>query len=128
MYCQLHRPITSGSQLACFLGHVGDSIYWFQKGVGLPDALGFVPPPYFPLLHIGLTGLVCVLLLKALLLDPFSALTKLTLTRRRGRSGCSGHSTFVRVYLRNAVLVVFELFTLSSIVSMAGRAARTDAR
>lgn len=123
MYCQLHRPVTSGSQVACALGHIGDRIYWIQKGFYLPDALGIVPPPYFPILHVGITALVLILLTKALVFDPLQELNVMTAIRRRtfisnGQIKIpSGTSVFLHRYSQLALRALFEVFVLTSAVS-----------
>lgn len=116
MYCQLHRPVTSGSQVACALGHVGDRIYWIQKGFYLPDALGIVPPPYFPILHVGITALVLILLAKAVFIDPLQELNILTLSRGRNKLAGGGHAFFLKRYWRQVIRTLFEIFVVSSVV------------
>ena len=116
MYCQLHRPVTSGSLVACALGHVGDRIYWIQKGFFLPDALGIVPPPYFPILHVGITALVLVLLTKAMFIDPLQELNCLSSLRGRNKMAGGGHAFFFKRYWRQVVRTFFEIFIVSSVV------------
>ncbi|CAK7240839.1 MAG: hypothetical protein STHCBS139747_002287 [Sporothrix thermara] len=115
MYCQLHRPVTSGSLVACALGHVGDRIYWIQKGFFLPDALGIVPPPYFPILHVGITALVLVLLTKAMFIDPLQELNCLSSLRGRNKMAGGGHAFFFKRYWRQVVRTFFEIFIVSSV-------------
>ncbi|CAK7229973.1 hypothetical protein SCUCBS95973_007415 [Sporothrix curviconia] len=118
MYCQLHRPVTSGSQVACALGHVGDRIYFIQKGFFLPDALGIVPPPYFPILHVGITGLVLILLAKAIFIDPLQELNILTTARGRNKLAGGGHAFFFKRYWRQVVRTFFEIFFVSSVLNI----------
>ena len=120
MYCQLHRPVTSGSQVACALGHIGDRIYWIQKGFFLPDALGIVPPPYFPILHVGITALVLILFFKAAVMDPLQELNLLTVLRGRSKLSGAGGAFFFRRYWKQVVRTFFEIFIVSSIVSPPG--------
>lgn len=117
MYCQLHRPVTSGSQVACALGHIGDRIYWIQKGFFLPDALGIVPPPYFPILHVGITALVVILLFKAVVMDPLQELNCLSILRGRSKFNGAGGAFFFKRYWKQVVRTIFEIFVVSSIVS-----------
>ncbi|KAL1889976.1 hypothetical protein Sste5346_008555 [Sporothrix stenoceras] len=122
MYCQLHRPVTSGSDVACALGHIGDRLYWIQKGFFLPDFLGVVPPPYFPILHVGITALVCILMFKAVIVDPLVELNILTALRRRSSfqaklSGAGGNF-FWRRYYRQVLRTLAEIFIISSLFNI----------
>ncbi|CAK7273570.1 hypothetical protein SEPCBS119000_005728 [Sporothrix epigloea] len=118
MYCQLHRPVTSGSKFACALGHVGDRIYWIQKGLYLPDMLGIVPPPYFPILHVGITALVLILLVKAIFIDPLHELNVLTLSRGRNKLAGGGHVFFLKRYWRQVIRRFVEIFVVSSVLNI----------
>ncbi|ERS95398.1 uncharacterized protein SPSK_01995 [Sporothrix schenckii 1099-18] len=122
MYCQLHRPVTSGSQVACALGHIGDRIYWIQKGFFLPDALGIVPPPYFPILHVGITALVSILLFKAIVLDPLQELNCLSVLRRRSAFNAKlsgpGGNFFLQRYWRQVLRTFCEIFIVSSMLNI----------
>ena len=118
MYCQLHRPVTSGSQFACALGHIGDRIFWIQKGIGLPDALGIVPPPYFPLLHVSLTLVACALLAWTLVVSPALTLFRFSACRRRNAKllRCSGPAAFARIYLGELGSMLSQMFLMTSVV------------
>lgn len=102
MYCDPSRPLVKEYATACVLAHIGDGIFGVQKWIGLPDWLGLVAAPYFPVFNISHTG--TLIFLVPLLL--FATSPENTKTWRE----------FFKRIAKTALRILFSVFIFHSMV------------